>query len=173
MSNRAQAITDVAEVFKFEQWLRFYFAMEAEAPEPSGAGNAEEQAVRLMIPDHYMDEIKADYPNLADLAELVNGTAITYESSCATVCGFVSSRLDGAMFPHGLVDSVLNGREFQVEVHLFNLWIDGHEEYLDEQYRPFSEWQSMYEEWKAADKVQEYRQSLLNAQSATANQSTH
>ena len=154
MENRAQAAAAVAKVFQFEQWLRFYFVTQ------------QGEALHIEVPADRLEEIRAAEPQLFDLANMVNNTETNYKKSCDSVCVYVSTHLDGQRYSSSLLNSLLNGRDFQVEMQLFNLWIQGHEGYLDEEYRPFAEWQRLYEGWKGTTEVQNLRSKMLQSQPA-------
>jgi hypothetical protein len=164
MDNQQKALDNIAEVFQFEHWLRFYFVMENEA---------DKEDLRLLVPDEFMSQIKTSHPHLHDLAELVNGTAVDYQASCDTVCSYVARKLEGPNQSPMLVTKVIDSREFQIEMYLFGLWIKGHEDYLDDKFRNFSEWQELYEGWKATDEVVGYRNKLISSQPEDQSQSTH
>lgn len=151
MAINKHAVADVAEIIHFEHWIRFYFIRE------------EGETLKVEIPSDVMDEIEKNHPALLDLAKLMDGNSIDFQSSMETVMAFVSSRLDGAKYTTNTITNMLDSKDFQVEMQLFNLWLQGHEGYLDEKARSFGEWQELYEGWLNLDKVQEFKAKMLSA----------
>lgn len=139
-----KAVDEVLEVVMFEHWVRFYFLRE-------DAGK-----LFVSIPEEMMDAVKRDNPGFAPLAETLNGEEIDPEKSKEIVCTFVAARLDGQRFDPGLVESCFDSKLFKIGQYVFTVWAQSHEQYLDAGVKPFSEWQEMYENWRAMDEVQEY-----------------
>lgn len=139
------AIKDIAQIVQFENWLRFYFIREED-----------DGRLLLEVPEEAQEKIKADYPDLAGLVEIVNHTAVTYESSTQAVCQFVASSLDGRKYVPGIANKVFDDRRFKSEMNYFGLWVQSHEEQLDQGFADFATWSELFEEWKTSDKVKEY-----------------
>ena len=138
-------VRDVAEVFQFEHWIRFYFLEERE-----------EGKLFVNIPEEVVQIIHANHAHLAGLVPLINQSEIDYAKSVATVSEYVASKLDGDKYEANSVGAVLDSKAFKVEMYVFNLWIKGHEEMLDEVVYGFDGWADMYREWKAQDEVKAY-----------------
>jgi len=156
MDNRKKAVADISEIFRFEQWLRFYFVEERG------------DKLYLSIPAERLEEIKTAHPTLAELAAMADGAEVDYQKSCDMVCSYVGSRLDGAKYSSALVTQILDSKGFQVEMYLFGLWIKGHEDHLDEAFRNFAEWEELYTGWKATEQVSDYTRKLMESPSQAA-----
>lgn len=152
MENRKKALAEISQVFRFEQWLRFYFVEERE-----------EDKLFVNIPEEHIEEIKTAHPHLVELARIAHGGEIDYQKSCDMVCAYVGAHIDGPKHSTPLVTSIMDSKDFQVEMYLFGLWIKGHEDYLDEDYRPFAEWEEMYAGWKDTEEVREYTRKLMES----------
>ena len=48
-------------------------------------------------------------------------------------------------------------RAFQVKNQLFNIWVQGYEEKLDQQFLEFGQWQLIFSEWLKSDSGREIR----------------
>ena len=138
------AIADITEVMKFESWLRFYFIEE------------EANMLFIRIPQKSMEKIKADYKELAPLAEKINNEEINYEKSVSAVCGFLIDTLDGPKYNPGVVQQVFDHDVFQMEMNLFNTWQQAHEEQLDGMFLDFGKFMELFEEWKNSEDVKQY-----------------
>lgn len=144
MSDFTSTRQAVAKVFAFEHWLRFYFAVD----------KADDQVV-IEVPEDALEEIKKQEPDLADFVAMVNNSPITYDSSCETVCAYVSARYE-SVSGGDLVARSLDDIDFKLNNHLFGLWIKAFEGYLDQERYPLAHWLEKYEEWRADPKVQRY-----------------
>lgn len=138
-------VRDVAEVFQFEHWIRFYFLEEREGGK-----------LFVNIPEEVVAIVNERHPHLAGLVPLLNQAEIDYAKSMTTVSEYVAARLDGEKYEVNAVSAVLDGKAFKVEMYLFNLWLKGHEEMLDETVYGFDGWSEMYGEWKDQDEVKAY-----------------
>lgn len=137
------AVSKISGVMKFEHWLRFYFVQE------------EGEALYIRIPEAALAKMDADYPEYMDLVHLLNNETITYEKSVSMVCQHIVSRFDGKVYPQGTVQEIFDTGNFQLEMHLFNLWAQHHEGQLDQSFFEFSKWMELYEEWKGSEQVQD------------------
>jgi hypothetical protein len=153
-----QAVQQILEVVMFENWLRFYFLSEAE-----------EGRLALAVPEQGLARIRELHPQLAPLAENLNGREINFELSRQTVCAFVAARLDGKAVP---VNTVLDSAGFQLEMHLFNTWVQGHEEQLDKTFLDFSAWKRLFAQWRDSDKIREWAAGLGGSGPAEADATT-
>lgn len=140
-----EAVVDVSEVMKFENWLRFYFIKGEEG-----------DALRIEIPEENLEKIKADYPHLSDLAVQYNGNLIDYQKSCNMTCAHVSLTYDGNKYKGQTVADTFDSKELKIEMYLFGMWMQGSEDQLDEEFMEFSEWVEGYESWKNTPEVQDY-----------------
>jgi hypothetical protein len=149
-ANLQETARQILEVVIFENWLRFYFLSE-----PEGGGLA------LAVPDQSLARLREQHPQLAPLAEELNGKEISFERSREAVCTFVAARLDdGTTMP---VHEVLDSAAFSLEMRLFNTWVQGHEEQLDAAFWDFSTWKRLFAEWRNSDKVKAWAAGTGNA----------
>jgi len=146
-----EALGDVAEALKFENWLRFYFIEE------------KEDGLYVKIPKERLKDIENKYGPLFELAEKLNNEVIDQAKSTSEVCTFVWRTYDSTKYSVGLVPSVFNSKEMQVEMHLFYLWVQGHEEQLGQEFMDFDRWLELFEAWKADEKVKNYVSSITDA----------
>ena len=146
-------VDDVLEGVMFENWLRFYFLEETEEKDEKG-----EPKLVMNIPEKGMAKIKELYPRLYTLAEDVNGMPATFDVSRNAVCNYVLTELvkpgDGGA---SAMSSVIDSRAFQVKNQLFNIWVQGYEEQLDQQFLEFGQWQLIFSEWLKSDSGREIR----------------
>ena len=137
-------VKDIIRVFIFEHWARFYYAAQRDGK------------VFLEIPAELMAKLREKHPDLAPLLESANTKELSYESCQANVGSFVCSLLDGTKYPAGMVTKCLDSKDFRIELHLFNLWLQGHEGYLEQHSLTFEDWLEMFANWKLMDKVREF-----------------
>lgn len=156
-----QALQRILEVVMFENWLRFYFITEAG-----------EDGLALVVPEQGLMCIRERYPLLMPLVEELNGKEISFELSRRAVCTFVATQLDGKAIAADMANLVLDSAGFQLEIHLFNNWVQGHEEQLDKNFMDFSTWQRLFKEWRNSGKVQEWAASLTSVGLAEAHTTT-
>jgi len=156
-----QALQRILEVVMFENWLRFYFITE------TGEG-----VLALAVPEQGLTRLRERYPQLMPLVEDVNGKEISFELSRRAVCAFVATQLDGKAMPADMANLVLDSAGFQLEMHLFNNWVQGHEKQLDKNFMDFSTWQRLFEEWRNSGKVREWAAGLTSAALAEQNTTT-
>lgn len=145
------AVADVAEVMQFENWLRFYFVSEEEG-----------EAVRIEIPQEILDDLKKNQTHLHDLAATYNGDLVDYQKSCTATCAHVATVYDGTKYPSGTVTEVWDSKDLKLEMYLFGLWMQGHENQLDEEFMPFPSWQKGFSDWKNTPEVQDYLSRLTD-----------
>ena len=134
------ALKDATDVCKFENWLRFYFVQEQ--------GND----LIIHIPDETLEHINNKYEYLSKLAEKLNNDTITPEKSQSVVTHFISETLDGVKYGTGLIQQVLDSKDFMAELSAFNIWVNAHEDQLDERVMDFEEWMQLFEAWKRTEK---------------------
>lgn len=144
----AAAVADIAEVFRFEQWLRHYYAVEKNG------------VLRLEVPEEDKKAIYADEQHLAPLLDMLNNTEINYQKCQTTVCAFVGARYDGSKYAPEIIARAMDSKAFKIEMYVFGVWMKGHESYLDERKMTFAEWREMYEGWNTMEQVKEYRSKL-------------
>jgi hypothetical protein len=138
------AAWDIARVFIFEHWARFYYAVDRDGQ------------VWLEVPDEVLESCRREHPDLIPLIEELNGQAITYESTHQHLAEFVYKLLDGSKYPPGLVANTLDSKPFQLEQYLFSLWLKAYGGYVESQTLSYDQWLESYQEWKATEEVQKY-----------------
>ena len=156
-----QAVQQILELVMFENWLRFYFISELE-----------EGSLALAVPEQGLTRIREQYPQFMPLVEDLSGKEISFELSRQAVCTFVATQLDGKAMPVNMADLVLDSASFQVEMQLFNSWVQGHEEQLDKNFLDFSAWKRLFAQWRNSDKVKEWAAGLASADLAEPNATT-
>jgi len=137
-------IKDIMRVFILEHWARFYYAEERDGK------------TFLEMPPEALEKSRQETPDLAPLLEETNNTELTYESSCQNVGAFVCRMLDGEKYPPGKVTKTLDSRPFRIEMHMFALWLKGHETYLDQNPQGYHDWLEMFTNWMLMDEVKAF-----------------
>jgi len=143
-----KALNDMARVFHFEFWLRYYFIEERD-------GN-----LFIELSADQAKQMQAQFPDYWELAESVQGRPLSPELSQQSVVEFLQVNFEGKEFPANTVLKVLDSKDFSVEMYLFNTWLDLHEEQLMQKIFGFDYWMRIYEEWKATEKAQQLTQTL-------------
>lgn len=161
----SKAVKSISEVLIFENWLRFYFISEEE-----------DGKLFIRIPEKADMRIRENWPHIHSLADELNNKEITPETSREAIIVHVSNELDGNSMKAGMAERVFNSNTFQFEMHLFGMWVEGHESQLDQSFLDFGSWLSMFSEWKKSDKVKSYieetREKMKAAEAATATDTT-
>lgn len=144
------AVKDIAEVVIFENWLRFYFVAEEE-----------DDKLALRVPEETMEEIREKHEHLYPVAEELNDAEIDYQRSQEVVCTFVARQFDGQKYSTGTVPRAFDSKDLKIELHLFGLWQEGHQERLDKERLDFEEFYDFFDKWKNTDEVKNYRKKLF------------
>lgn len=142
------AIQDISEMMQFENWIRFYFIRE------------EDDKLYVRIPEEAKSRIAEDYPAYMELVETLNNNPIDYDTSMNTLCKQVVRVFEGDKYPYGISTDVFDSKDFQAEMHLFNIWVQSHEEQLDQAFMEFKKWREIFTEWKQDERVKEYHDKL-------------
>lgn len=142
------AMQDISELMQFENWIRFYFVRE------------EADTLYVRIPDEALQRIEEDYPTYMSLVEALNNNPIDYETSMTTLCKQAVNIFEGDKYPLGIAGEVFDSKDFQAEMHLFNIWVQSHEEQLDQAFMEFKKWMEIFNEWKKDERVVEYHSKL-------------
>lgn len=156
-SNLQDNIDRIIEVVMFENWLRFYFIAE------------EGDTLSIRLPEKAQEQLKKRYGRLYGLADRLNNLPISHETSMNEVCLFISGGFDGHPLSDDVLSAVFASDAFQVEMQLFNSWVQAHEEQLDAAFLEFSEWRRLFAEWEKTAEVQEYRKNLAERQVLSGN----
>jgi len=140
------AISRVAEVIMFENWLRFYFISE------------EDDKLLIRLPEKAMEQIRQRCRSYYNLAAMLNNEEVDHQRSLKAVSMFISGDFDGRPLPDAVLSGVFDSPKFQLELQLFTNWLQSHEEKLDEGPMEFSEWQTAFTLWKDTDEVKKLYQ---------------
>lgn len=146
------AVKDIAEVVIFENWLRYYFVAEEG-----------DEKLSLKVPEETMAEIKDKHEHLYPVAEKLNNEEIDYLRSQEVVCSFVARQFDGRKYNTGTIPRAFDSSDLKVELHLFGLWQEAHQERLDAESLNFEDFFEFYSNWRDTDEVQNYRKNLLES----------
>ena len=159
------AVASMIEAVMFENWLRFYFISEKPDAAPAG-GDA---PLFMAVPVKGMERIAELYPHLLPLAEDMNGQEVTFETSRRAVCNFVLTHVDGQVMPRDTAAMIFESATFQVQMQLFNAWVQMHEAQLDRNFVDFGGWQKLFDEWRNTPAARELAEKLsLSLQGAVA-----
>ena len=150
------AISILLEAVMFENWLRFYFI--AERPSDNGE---DEPALLISVPDKGMKRIAEQASHLLPLAQAMNGREVTFEISRRAVCEYVLHHVEGKRLPTNQAAIVFESALFQVELQLFNTWVQIHEDQLDEHFLEFGTWRDLFDEWRQTPAARELSEKLL------------
>lgn len=148
MTNTNAVLHEVAEVFHFEFWLRYYFIEERDAQ------------LFITLTDAQTKQMKTQFPDYWELVESMQNQPLSPELSQRIVVEFIQLHMAGNKFPMNMVLKIFDGKDFSVEMLLFNTWVDLHEEQLMQKIYGFDYWINAYQEWKQSDKAKELALSL-------------
>jgi hypothetical protein len=151
-----KTVTEVAEVFMFEHWMRFYF-METVGDD-----------LVLSIPAKAMEKIAKDYPHMSGLAEMMNGQIMSPEHSQESICTYISMTLEQRQKDANAVSNVLNSPKLNAELYAFNLWVEANETQLEERFLDFATWKDFYTQWKSTEKGKEFVSTLITGEGGTS-----
>lgn len=134
------AVEAVLDAVIFENWLRFYFIVDK--------GEGEEEKLFIEIPEKGLEKIKNLYPQYLPLAQNLQNREIDFQTSQKAVCTFVLAHLDGHVFPQNMAQTVLSSAAFQLQMQLFNAWVQMHEDQLDQGFLQFDQWLDLFSQWR-------------------------
>ena len=149
-----QAIQSMLEAIIFENWIRFYFLLEEE--EQPG----KEARIYIGIPDQAMTRIRENYGPLIRMAEQLNGREATLDVSRNAVCDFIRSEYEGNIIPQGSLAAYFDTHSFQIDLQLFNIWVQGSETFLEQQFMDFDQWRTSFRNWCNSEHGQQIRTQL-------------
>ena len=161
----AKALQNVLEVVMFENWMRFYFITEKLDTPKNEAGEA---PLFIAIPEQGMQRIKELYPHLFPLAEAMNAKEVDFGASQRAICTFVVDHLENKSIPSEMARLVLDSQRFNLELQLFNTWVQAHESQLDEGFSEFGMWRKLFAEWRNSEQVTSWVKQLKEQPAATA-----
>lgn len=158
------SVIAVLEAVMFENWLRFYFISEKpDAP----AGRDGQPALYMAVPVKGLERISELYPHLLPMAEEMNGKEVDFEASRRAVCNFVLEHVDGHNMPRDTAAMIFESATFQIQMQLFNTWVQMHEDQLDKSFLDFGAWRKLFAEWRETPGARELAEKLsLSVQGA-------
>lgn len=159
------SVDKIIEAVMFENWLRFYFITPMQDEKDSVN---DDPHLFMIIPEKAMEKIKELYPDLLPLATKLNHEELTFEVSQKAVCTYVVENIDGKIMPRDTAPSIMNSMSFQVELQLFNTWIQLHASQFEEGFADFGTWQTLFKEWKDSPKGHDLMEKLILAQQNVA-----
>lgn len=136
----------ILEAVIFENWLRFYFIREEAGNNPQA-----EPALKIEVPLKNMEQIKNLYPGLLPLAERLNNMPVDFEISRKAVLDFALYNLESKTMPRRGLLEILESGNFQIQLQLFQAWLQTHEEELDSCILPFGQWLDRFYRWRRED----------------------
>lgn len=164
------AVQAVLEAVMFENWLRFYFVTEKPEAEPAADGQT---PLFIAVPVKGMERIGSLYPHLLPMAEEMNGNVIDFEASRRAVCNFVLEHVDGKSMPRDTAAMIFESATFQVQLQMFNAWVQMHEDQLDNTFVEFGAWRKLFAQWQQEPGARELAEKIsLSLNKGTASSST-
>ena len=159
------AVAAMIESVMFENWLRFYFISE----KPEAAPVDGEAPLFMAVPVKGMERIAELYPHLLPLADEMNGQEVTFEMSQRAICNFVATHVEGKSVARDSAAMIFNSSTFQVQMQLFNTWVQMHEDQLDRGFTEFGAWRKLFDEWRQTPGARELAEKLtISIQGAPA-----
>ena len=114
----------------------------------------------LIIPEKGMVKIQEQYPELLPLAKAMQKKEISFELSQQVICTYVVENIDGKLIARDTAASVMDSISFQVQLQMFNTWVQLHAEQLEQSMHDFEDWKKMFGDWKSSSKGQELLEKL-------------
>ncbi|NCD24633.1 MAG: hypothetical protein EOL86_03435 [Deltaproteobacteria bacterium] len=148
MAEAIDACTEMAKVFHFEFWLRYYFIEERE------------DGVYIKFSEEQSKQMQAQFPDFWELVEQMLDQPLSPELSQRVVVEFLQLNYDGKKFPPDTAPQVLDSKEFSIEMYLFDTWLGLHEEQLMQKIYGFDSWMHAFTEWKTSERGQKVSSSL-------------
>lgn len=151
------SVMQILEAVMFENWLRFYFISEKpDAP----VGSDGQPALYLAVSVKAMERINELYPQLLPMAEEMNGKEVDFETSRRAVCNFVLEYVDGRSIARDTAPMIFESALFQVQMQLFNTWVQMHEDQLDKGFLEFGAWRELFAVWRETKGARELAEKL-------------
>lgn len=145
---KQEAINEIAEVFKFELWLRFYFIEE------------DDGKLTINLDDQVIEKMKEEYGHLAGLASDLNRIELNPVVCQKSIVGHLMNQFDGKKYEAGYIPKILDSVSFKAEIQLFNTWAHLYEEQLDKNTIGFNRFKELYDEWKQSESARQIELSL-------------
>lgn len=147
MTDSNVVLDEIAQVFHFEFWLRYYFIQERD------------DQLYIHLTAQQSKQMQAQFSDYWPLVQDMQDQPLSPELSQRILVEFIEFHLAGKKIPAGLVPTILDDKKFSIEMLLFNTWVDVHEEQLMQKIYGFDYWLNAYEEWKKSDQATQLRQS--------------
>ncbi len=145
-------------VVMFENWLRFYFIQEMRE---ENEGPESDPHIFLIVPEKAMQRIAEDYPLFLPIAEFMNSKELSFELSQQAICTYIVENIDGKIIEQDTAASIMDSMAFQVQLQLFNTWLQLHDDQLEQCFTPFINWQKLFDEWKLSKPAKDLREKLI------------
>ncbi|MDY0276021.1 MAG: hypothetical protein RBR42_11400 [Desulfomicrobium sp.] len=139
---------EIAEVFHFEFWLRYYFIEERDTK------------LYISLTEEQAKQMKTQFPDYWEMVESMLERSLSPELSQRVVVEFIQLNMAGKKFPVNVVPKIFDTKDFSIEMILFNTWVDLHEEQLMKKIYSFDYWINAYQEWKESDQAKTLALSL-------------
>ena len=140
----------ILEAVMFESWLRFSFLEES-----PGEGPDDEPRLLIRLDDAARQRLAERESHLLPLARLVDGREASFENSREAVCRFVLEELEGRSIPQGTAATILDSRDFQFRLQLFNNWLQEQESILERTPHEFADWRIKFAQWRSRPDIRE------------------
>ncbi|WP_051617110.1 hypothetical protein [Desulfonatronovibrio hydrogenovorans] len=137
-----EALKDIAEVFKFDLWLRFYFVEE------------KDDKLQINLDDQVISKFEQEYGHLSRLAAEINKTELNPLTCQKAIVEHILDEFDGKKYEIGFIPKLLDMAVFKAEIQLFNTWAHLHEDQLEKNVLDFEKWKELYDEWKKTENAQ-------------------
>ncbi|MBQ7456249.1 MAG: hypothetical protein IJS54_01355 [Desulfovibrio sp.] len=150
-------VEKMLDVVMFENWLRFYFITEMRDEDDAQA----DAHIFLIIPEKAMKKIEEVFPEFLPLATYLNNKEISFEISQQAICTYIVENIDGKIIEQDTAASIMDSTAFQVQLQLFNTWIQLHEDQLDQGFLTFDVWKDLFTEWKNSQPGKDLMEKLI------------
>jgi len=146
--NSSLSVEQVAQVFQFEHWLRFYFIKENQ-----------DKSLVFDFDQDFLQDLGERYGKLAELARELNGKKLTPKLSQEIIVKFLQKHL-AEKTNRDVISPLLDSKSFLREMQLFHLWVSLLENELEKQVLPFETWLGNFQKWKQTDQAKQILCSL-------------
>ncbi len=82
------------------------------------------------------------------------------------MCEHVLVEVDGKTIPKEMSALVFDSLTFQVELQLFNTWVQGYEEHLDDSFLEFGAWRNFFSQWRQDESIQNLAKTIFSSLNA-------
>lgn len=142
MTGMQEATESVAKIIRFEFWLRFYFVQEIE------------NRLRLVLSDEQRKKLEK-YAPWHELAEDLLGKDLNENVCRVNLSTFINRHYDGRQFASGIISKVFDSKDLEQAQRMFMIWVQLHEEALEQKIWDFDHWEKSFSLWKKSDTGQQ------------------